>query len=71
MNGVFIALKGPKFHEEYLDSINAIDILGGKLSKNIEYDIADQKRVLTIIDKVKRTNDKYPRIYGKIKSKPL
>ncbi len=71
VNGVFIALKGPKFHEEYLDSINAIDILGGKLSKNIEYDIADQKRVLTIIDKVKRTNDKYPRIYGKIKSKPL
>jgi len=71
VNGVFIALKGPKYHEEYLDSVNAINILGGKLSKNFEYDIADQKRVLTIIDKVKKTNDKYPRIYGKIKSKPL
>ncbi len=71
VNGVFIALKGPKYIDEYHKSKNAIKILGGILSKNIEYTIENQQRALIVIDKVIKTNEKFPRVYGKIKSKPL
>jgi 16S rRNA (guanine527-N7)-methyltransferase len=69
--GHFISLKGSKYTEELENSGNAIKTLGGKLNKVIEYDIEGIGRSLIIIDKVKETNNKYPRIYGKIKSNPL
>jgi 16S rRNA (guanine527-N7)-methyltransferase len=69
--GYFIALKGSNFKKELENSSNAIKILGGKLNKVIEYDIEGIGRSLIIINKVKETNSKYPRIYGKIKSNPL
>jgi len=69
--GNFISLKGSNYKEELENSSNAIKILGGKLNKVIEYDIKGNGRSLIIIDKVKETNNKYPRIYGKIKSNPL
>lgn len=71
VGGIFIALKGPKFKEEYEDSKNAISTLGGKLSKTIVYEIDNQSRTLIVINKVQKTKKQYPRIYGKIKSKPL
>ena len=69
--GLFIALKGSNFKEELNNSSNAIKTLGGKLNNVIEYDIEGIGRSLIIINKVKETNSKYPRIYGKIKSNPL
>ena len=69
--GYFIALKGSNFKEELGKSNNAINTLGGKLNEVIEYDIEGIGRSLIIIKKVKETNSKYPRIYGKIKSNPL
>ncbi len=69
--GYFIALKGSNFKKELENSSNAIKTLGGKLNKVIEYDIEGIGRSLIIINKVKETNSKYPRIYGKIKSNPL
>ncbi|MCK5761932.1 MAG: 16S rRNA (guanine(527)-N(7))-methyltransferase RsmG [Candidatus Izimaplasma sp.] len=71
VGGLFIALKGPKFIQEYNESKNAIKILGGKLFKTIEYDIDNQKRALILINKISSTKKQYPRIYGKIKSRPL
>ena len=71
VGGLFIALKGPKYKEEYSESKNAVKVLGGKLEKTIEYDVDNQKRALILIKKIERTRDKYPRVYGKIKSKPL
>lgn len=71
VGGIFIAFKGPKYVKEYNESQTAIKILGAKPSNNIEYNINNQKRVLIIIDKVTKTNEQYPRVYGKIKSKPL
>lgn len=71
VDGVFIALKGPKFKEEYEVSKNAIKVLGGKLSSTVEYDIDNQKRALIIVKKISSTEKQYPRNYGKIKSKPL
>jgi len=69
--GYFISLKGSKYSDELEHSKNAIKTLGGELKKVIEYDIEGIGRSLIIINKVKETNNKYPRIYGKIKSNPL
>ena len=69
--GYFIALKGSNFKEELEKSSNVIKTLGGKLNEVIEYTIEGLGRSLIIIKKVKETNSKYPRIYGKIKSNPL
>ena len=69
--GCFIALKGSNFEEEVNKSKKAINILGGKLNEVVQYNVEGLGRSLIIIDKVKETNSKYPRIYGKIKSNPL
>ena len=69
--GFFIALKGLNYKEELEKSSKAISVLGGRLDNIVEYDIEGQRRSLIIINKVKDTNNKYPRIYGKIKSNPL
>ncbi len=71
VGGVFIALKGPKYKEEYENSKNAISILGGKLLTSVEYEVVNQKRALVIIGKIEKTDKQYPRNYGRIKNKPL
>lgn len=70
-NGIFVALKGSNYQEELSNSVKAFTTLGGKLDEVIEYNIEGLSRSLIIIDKVKDTINKYPRIYGKIKSDPL
>ncbi|KFZ27254.1 MAG: Ribosomal RNA small subunit methyltransferase G [Candidatus Izimaplasma bacterium HR2] len=69
--GFFIALKGTNYSEELEKSNKAFSILGGKFENIIEYSVEGLGRSLIIIKKVKETNSKYPRIYGKIKSSPL
>ena len=69
--GYFIALKGSNFEEELKKSKTAISILGGELNEVVQYNVEGLRRSLVIIDKVKETNNKYPRIYGKIKGSPL
>ncbi len=71
VGGLFIALKGPKYKEELEESKNAVKVLGGKLLKTLEYEVDNQKRALVLINKITNTEKQYPRIYGKIKSKPL
>jgi len=71
VGGLFIALKGPKHEEEFEEGKNTVKMLGGKLSKIIKYDVDNQQRVLIVIDKITSTEKQYPRIYSKIKSKPL
>ena len=71
VGGLFIAFKGPKHKEELEEGQNAIKLLGGKLSKVIEYDVENQQRALIVIDKITSTDKQYPRIYSRIKSKPL
>jgi len=71
VGGLFIALKGPKYKEELEESKNAVKVLGGKSLKTIEYEVDNQKRALVLISKITKTEKQYPRIYGKIKSKPL
>lgn len=72
VNGYFIPMKG-NYEEELNDSINAIKILGGEVVKTIEYQlpIENSNRSIIIIKKNKPTDQCYPRLYDKIKKKPL
>ena len=73
VGGYFIGMKGPTGEEEYKEAKKAIEILGGRLEKIVNYklDYEDSERVLIIIKKIKPTPSKYPRAGGKPKSKPL
>lgn len=70
VGGSFIAMKGLS---ENIDASNkAINTLGGKLSNDITYTIPpEDNRRIVVIQKISNTPKKYPRISGKIKSKPL
>lgn len=68
--GMFVALKS--VNEEITDSENAIKVLGGKLTKQTDYSIANgDNRRLFVIEKISDTPTKYPRNPSMIKKKPL
>ncbi len=71
INGYFLAMKGPNYKEELKQSSNAINLLGGKPKAIVEYQIDDMSRTIIKIQKVKKTPNKYPRKFSKIKSNPL
>lgn len=71
LDGLFIAMKGPKLEEELESSEHAIRLLGGKIIQNIQYSVDNQDRHLLIVKKENRTEKKYPRKFSKIKSNPL
>lgn len=72
-NGYFIALKGPKASGELEDSQKALNVLGGKLIKDIEFTLpdSDEERTLVLVEKIKTTPKKYPRQAGTPRRKPL
>ena len=72
LSGSLIAFKG-NAEEEINSAKNAIGILGGRIKKNYAFDLPMDggSRNLIYIEKVRPTPDKYPRAFGKIKSKPL
>lgn len=75
VGGAFLSMKGANWEAEYKDAERAITLLGGALEKADEFEICNdenrEKRCLLVIRKVKKTPEKYPRAWGKIKSKPL
>ncbi|MBR4868001.1 MAG: 16S rRNA (guanine(527)-N(7))-methyltransferase RsmG [Clostridia bacterium] len=72
VGGYFVAMKGPSCPEELQVAQNAIALLGGKVERVDEYTLSDgSKRHIAIIQKVKTTNQKYPRHGSKIAKKPL
>lgn len=70
--GYFIAYKSDT-SEEISEAQNAIDILGGKIEKELSFTLPDTdiSRKLILIKKIKSTPDKYPRRPGKPQKKPL
>ncbi|TSO26911.1 16S rRNA (guanine(527)-N(7))-methyltransferase RsmG [Lactobacillus sp. LL6] len=72
-NGYFIALKGPKASGELEDSQKALNVLGGKLIKDIEFTLpdSDEERTLVLVEKIKTTPKKYPRQAGTPRRKPI
>lgn len=73
IGGSFIALKGPKLSEELKNSNNAINILGGTVRDifDIKVPYDDRNNSIVVIDKTKKSPNKYPRNPGKPKKTPL
>ena len=73
VGGQFISYKSEKITEEMASAENAILILGGKVSGQVEFQLPDSDiyRNLFIIDKIKETPKKYPRKAGLPSKEPL
>jgi 16S rRNA (guanine527-N7)-methyltransferase len=71
--GYFIAYKSEKADEEINVSKNALDKLGGKISKKVSFYLpdGDLQRTLIVIKKEKETPVVYPRREGTPSKKPL
>ena len=70
IGGEFIALKGDVI-EELEEAKSAISILGGKLKSLEKTELFGAKRGVVFIEKIKKTEGKYPRSNGKIRKSPL
>ena len=72
VNGYFIPMKG-NYELELKESLNAINVLGGQVVKTIDYllPVENSNRSIIVIKKNKSTETCYPRLYDKIKKKPL
>lgn len=72
LGGMFVSMKGPGSGEEIKEANNAITILGGKIDFVENLTLPDGSgRSIVVIDKVKRTPEKYPRRGIKISKNPL
>jgi len=73
VNGYFIALKGKQGLEELEEAIKGIEKLGAVLRGKEKYQLLsdDSVRYILKFEKVKKTDNKYPRNFGQIKKKPL
>jgi len=73
VGGRCICMKGSEIDEELEKSKNAINILGGKIVKVEQFKLidSDNTRNIVIIEKVKKTPNKYPRKAGMPAKQPL
>lgn len=73
VGGKVLMYKGAKLEEELLESRKAIEILGGKVKACHSFSLEeiDSERFILEIDKVKRTDKKYPRGKNLPRVKPL
>lgn len=69
LNGRFIAMKSKTESAKGIEK--KINLLGGKLLEESDYEIEGMGRRIILIEKIKDTPQKYPRAYSKIKSNPL
>ena len=73
VGGHCICMKGEYSEEEINEAKNAIDILGGKISKveKIKLPNSDIDRTIIVIEKIKNTPKKYPRKPGTASKSPI
>lgn len=72
LGGFFVAMKFGESDEELSNSMNAIEILGGKVVNAMEYSLKNDKEFKLIeIEKIKETPIKYPRRPGMASKRPL
>lgn len=73
VNGKCLCMKGSSSEEEIKNSKNAVKLLGGELIETKDFYIpnTDIKRRIVQINKVKETNNKYPRKAGTPSKEPL
>lgn len=73
VNGLFISYKSEKITEEMMNAQKAIQILGGKIKNQVEFQLPDSDiyRNLFMIEKINITPKKYPRKAGLPAKEPL
>ena len=71
VGGVFLAMKGQLADVELEEAKKGIALLGGKVERVFEYEVADAIHRAVVIRKEKPTPPKYPRPFAKIKKSPL
>lgn len=73
IHGLFISYKSEKISEETASAEKAITALGGKMKEQVRFQLPDSDiyRNLVVIEKIKRTPDKYPRKAGLPSKEPL
>ena len=71
--GKFLAMKSVESDAELAASQHAIAILGGAVEAVRDYAIpgTDVRHRLIVVEKVKKTPEKYPRMFAKIKKNPF
>lgn len=67
--GRFISMKGP--NEDISLGENAVKILGGEITDDINYELEGDQRRIVVVKKISQTPTKYPRNSAQIKKKPL
>ena len=73
VGGVVLAYKGNNFNEELDESKKAIEILGGKFEKTLQFNLPNDmgERNVIVIKKIKPTPNVYPRAQNKPKTEPI
>ena len=72
VGGFFVSMKGPDSNEEIKNAERAVKILGGKYDMVENLTLPDGSgRSIVVIDKIKKTPEKYPRRGVKINKNPL
>lgn len=73
VGGMFIAMKGPDGKQEILESVKALDILGGEVLDVKEFTLphSDNERYIILIKKCRHTPTGYPRKSGKPTKQPI
>ena len=71
--GRFLAMKSVDSAQELSAATHAIETLGGAPARVLDYQIpgTEVRHRLIVIEKVKKTPEKYPRLFAKIKKNPL
>lgn len=71
--GYFISYKSEKIKEERIEAEKAIDILGGRIEKEVEFYFTDERlyRNLFVIKKIKATPKQFPRKAGTPGKEPI
>ena len=71
VGGCLLAMKGAMAEDELLEADRAIRLLGGQYERTCSFPIAGAEHRVIVIRKLSPTPEKYPRLWGKIKQKPL
>ena len=73
VGGQFLAMKSAQSGAELAGAAHAIEALGGRLSRAVDYAVPTSgvTHRLIVIDKIEPTPKGYPRAYAQIKKKPL
>lgn len=73
IGGYFLSMKSLNYEEELANSKNAERTLKLRLDETIKFELPNNKgtRIILKYSKINKTNPIYPRVYTRIKSKPL